>query len=247
MIVDLDSTEDPAHGQQQNMAYNGHFGKNCFHPLFAFTNEGDCLAAKLRPRNAHSADGTPVLFKPILKRYRSWFQLLWLSGDAAFANPKIYEYCEDPQHRVTYFIRLPANRNLQKLIEPHLRRPVGRPLLNGVQVKIVEFRYQAGSWSKPRRVVCKIEWHSGGGFIVTNSRLPKAKVIRVYNGRGDVENRIKEGKNTLRWDKTSRYRFEVNQARLLMGVVAYNLLHMFRSINKEFVQSILSTKTSNVP
>ena len=234
LIVDLDSTEDPAHGKQEKMAYNGHFGKNCFHPLFAFTSEGDCLAAKLRLGNVHSADGTLDLFKPIVERYRSWFRLFWFRGDAAFANPKIYEFCEDARHRVTYFIRLPANQVLQKLVGPHLRRPVGRPPKSGIQVKIVDFRYQAKSWNRPRRVIRKIEWHAGEllprvGFIVTNSRLPKAKVVKVYNGRGDVENRIKEGKNTLRWDKTSCHRFEANQARLLMGVIAYNLLHVLRS------------------
>jgi hypothetical protein len=104
---------------------------------------------------------------------------------------------------------------------------------SGIQVKIIDFRYQAKSWQRPRRVVCKIEWHLGElfpriGFIVTNSRLPSSKVIKVYNGRGDVENRIKEGKNTLRWDKTSCHRFEANEARLKMGVLAYNLLHMLR-------------------
>lgn len=64
--------------------------------------------------------------------------------------------------------------------------------------------------------------------MVTNSRLPAAKVTKVYKGRAEIENRIKEGKNTLRWDKTSCQRFEANQARLQMGVLAYNLLHMIR-------------------
>ncbi len=71
LIVDFDSTEDPAHGKQENVVYNGHFGKNCFHPLFGFTSEGDCLAAKLRPGSVHSADGTLDLFKPIVERYRA--------------------------------------------------------------------------------------------------------------------------------------------------------------------------------
>lgn len=65
-------------------------------------------------------------------------------------------------------------------------------------------------------------------FIVTSSRLPARKVVKVYNGRGDVENRIKEGKNTLRWDKTSCHRFEANEARFKMGFIAYNLLHLIR-------------------
>jgi len=231
LIIDLDSTDDPVHGKQESVAYNGHFGKNCFHPLFSFTSDGDCLGGKLRPGNAHSADGALKFITPLVERYRPWFKLFWLRGDAAFANPEIYEYCEE--QRITYFIRLPSNANLRRLINPHLNRPVGRPPKSGVQTKVVDFQYQAKSWQKPRRVVAKIEWHRGElfpriGFVVTNSRLPAGKVVKVYNGRGDVENRIKEGKNTLRWDKTSCQRFEANQARLKMGVLAYNLLHMIR-------------------
>ncbi len=231
LIIDLDSTEDPAHGKQEGVAYNGHFAKNCFHPLFCFTSDGDCLGAKLRPGNVHSADGALEFIKLVVKRYRSWFKLFWLRGDAAFANPETYEYCEE--ERITYFIRLPGNAILLRLLDPYLSRPVGRPPKSGIQVKIVDLHYQAKSWNRPRRVVAKIEWHRGElfpriGFVVTNSRLTAGRVVKVYNGRGDVENRIKEGKNTLRWDKTSCQRFEANQARLKMGVLAYNLLHMIR-------------------
>lgn len=77
-------------------------------------------------------------YAPIVERYRSLFQLFWLRGDAAFAEPKTYEFCENERHRVTYFIRLPANQVLQKLIEPHLRRPVGRPPKSDIQVKMVD-------------------------------------------------------------------------------------------------------------
>jgi hypothetical protein len=111
--------------------------------------------------------------------------------------------------------------------------PAGRPSQSGIQVKTVNLQYQAKSWSRPRRVVAKIEWHRDElfpriGFVVTSSRLPADRVTKVYNGRRDVENRIKEGKNTRRWDKTSCQRFEANQARLKMGILAYNLLHMIR-------------------
>ena len=128
---------------------------------------------------------------------------------------------------------LPANHVLHRAIEPHLTRSVGRPPKSGIQTKLVDFRYQAQTWDREHRVVAKIEWHEGElfpriGFIVTNSKLPAGKVVKVYNGRGDVENRIKEGKNTLRWDKTSCHRFAANRARLLMGVLSYNLLHMLR-------------------
>jgi len=155
--------------------------------------------------------------------YRAWYKLFWLRGDAAFANPETYDYFE--AHRITYFIRLPSNANLLRLLEPHLNLTVGRPPQSGIQVKIVDLHYQAKSWGRPRGVVAKIEWHRGElfpliGFVVTNSRLPGGKVIKVYNGWGDVENRIKEGKNTLRWDKISCQPFEANQARLTMGLLA---------------------------
>jgi len=100
-------------------------------------------------------------------------------------------------------------------------------------VTVFDFRYQAKSWNKPRRVVCKVEWHIGElfprvGYIVTTSTLSSWEVVKTYNGRGEVENRIKEGKNTLRWDKTSCHRFDANHARLKVGVLAYSILHMIR-------------------
>lgn len=122
-------------------------------------------------------------------------------------------------------------------MEPELKnRPVGRPPKSGVKVQLFEFPYQAMTWKKRRRVVCKVEWHNDElfprvGFIVTSSIHPAWKVVKVYNGRANVENRIKEAKNTLRWDKTSCHRFEANKARLKMGAVAYNLLHMVREFH----------------
>ena len=155
------------------------------------------MAGVLRPDKVHSADGTLDLINPLVDRYRKRFQLFWFRGDAAFAKQEIYDYCESK--RVTYFIQLPQNETLKEMIREDLCRLAGRRPKPGVKVRIFDFPYRAGNWSKDRRVVCKIEWYKGElfprtGFIVTNSRLPIAKVIKVYNGRGDVENRIKEGK-----------------------------------------------------
>ncbi len=87
-------------------------------------------------------------------------------------------------------------------------------------------------------MVCKIEWHQGElfprvGFIVTNSRLSSREVVNTYNGRANVENRIREGKNTLRWDNTRCHKFEANQARLKMGLLTCNLLHLLREFYME--------------
>ena len=56
-------------------------------------------------------------------------------------------------------------------------------------------------------------------------------MVKVYAGPCDAQNRIEEGRGPLRWDKTSCHRFAANHARLLMGVVAYSLLHMLRQLS----------------
>jgi hypothetical protein len=155
----------------------------------------------LRPGNVHSADGVLDFIGPIVKRYRAKFRLFWLRGDAAFADSEGYKYCEREQ--VTYFIRLPGNEILKKLARA---APAGGPS-SQVGGQGVGLPLRARSWDKPRGVVCKVQWHTGElfprvGYIVTNSTMTSWAVVKTYNGRGEVENRIKEGKNTLRWDKT---------------------------------------------
>jgi hypothetical protein len=104
--------------------------------LFAFTGDGDCFSAKLRPGSAHSADGVLDVHDPIVRRYRSRFTLFWLRGDTAFADPEVYKYCEG--ERVTYFIRLPANAVLNRLTDPHMTRPIGRPPKSLIRFKLVD-------------------------------------------------------------------------------------------------------------
>jgi Transposase DDE domain group 1 len=90
VTLDIDSSESPVHGAQEKSAYNGHFESVCYHPLFVFNPEGDCLAAKLRPGNVHSADGWDEVLLPIIDRYRRRGQTVVVRADAAFALPAIY-------------------------------------------------------------------------------------------------------------------------------------------------------------
>jgi hypothetical protein len=94
------------------------------------------------------------------------------------------------------------------------------------------FLYQAKSWTKARRVVAKLEWHSGElfpriGLIVTNLKRP-AKAVRFYNRRGTAEQWIKEGKNAVKWTRLSCHDFVDNQVRLQLFVLAYNLGNFLR-------------------
>ena len=188
-ILDMDSTEVPVYGEQEQSAYNGYFESTCFHPLLLFNGEGDCLAAKLRPGNVHSAEGWEELLLPEIERQQELGKEVAFRGDAAFARPEVYEALEE--RSVKYAIRIPANDSLERDIAELLPRPVGRPS----QKPLVEYKgflYQAASWKTARRVVAKVEHHTGElfprvGFIVTNLTLPSRAVVRFYNKRGTSE------------------------------------------------------------
>ena len=125
VILDMDSSESPVHGQQEGVAYNGHFGSVCYHPLFLFNHFGDCEGAMLRPGNVHSAERWREVLEPVVKRYQEKGVRLLFRADAAFAKPEVYEYLESRD--TGYAMRLPANEVLQGNIRHLLRRPVGRP------------------------------------------------------------------------------------------------------------------------
>ncbi len=156
LVLDMDSSDSPTYGQQEGSTFNGHFGCTCYHPLFVFNQFGDLERAALRPGNVHSADGWRKVLEPVVTRYRGRKLARSFRADAAFARPEIYEFLEAEGFR--YAIRLPANKKLREAIVPLLTRPVGRPPLKP-QVFHASFRYQAQSWTKPRRVVAKVEWH----------------------------------------------------------------------------------------
>src|ERR1700732_2017330 len=143
VVLDMDSTEIPVYGQQEQSAYNGHFESTCYHPLLLFNREGDCLAAKLRPGNVHSAEGWEALLLPEIERQQRQGNEVVFRADAAFAKPELYEALEERE--VKYAIRLPANDNLERDIAELLTRPVGRPSYKPV-VWFKSFLYQAASW-----------------------------------------------------------------------------------------------------
>src|SRR6266566_5535961 len=232
LVRDLDSTEIPVYGGQEQSAYNGHFESTCYHPLLLFNREGDCLAAKLRPGNVHSAEGWEELLLPEVERQQRMGKEVAFRGDAAFARPEVYEALE--ARAVKYAIRVPANDSLERDIAELLPRPVGRPS----QKPLVEYKgflYQAASWKTARRVVAKVEHHAGElfprvGFIVTNLTLPSRAVVRCYNKRGTSEQWIKEGKQAVKMTRLSCHRFRSNEVRLWLSVIAYNLGNLWRRL-----------------
>ncbi len=232
VVLDMDSTEVPVYGRQEQSAYNGHFESTCYHPLLLFIGDGDCLVAKLRPGNVASADGWEEVLLPEVERQQAQGKELAFRGDAAFARPEIYEAHE--ARRVKYAIRLPANANLQRKITKLLTRPAGRPSYKPV-VRYKSFLYRAASWTRARRVVAKVEFHFGElfprvGFIVTNLTASSRAVVRFYNKRGTAEQWIKEGKQAVAMTRLSCHRFRANEVRLWLSLLAYNLGNLWQRL-----------------
>ena len=170
-----------------------------------FNQFGDLERCALRAGNVHSADGWDDVLKPVVARYQGKVSRIYFRADAAFAMPEVYQFLE--AERIKYAIRLPANQVLQSRIGYLLRRPVGRPPHHVCRFH-ANFSYQAGSWTKPRRVIAKVEWHPGElyprvGFIVTNLSRPAERVVAFYNKRGTCEQWIKEGKGAIKWTRLS--------------------------------------------
>ena len=232
IVLDMDSSESETYGDQEGSAYNGHFGCTCYHPLFVFNQLGDLERCALRSGNVHSAAGWREVLEPVIARYRDKVKRRYFRGDAAFANPEIYEFLEAEGYG--YTIRLPTNHVLQSKIGYLLSRPVGRPPLE-VRRYYASFHYQAGSWTKLRRVVAKVEWHPGElcprvGFIVTNLARPAERIVAFYNHRGTCEQYIKEGKGAIKWTRLSCRSFAANAVRLQLHALAYNLGNFMRTL-----------------
>jgi hypothetical protein len=232
IVLDMDSSVSPTHGDQEKSVWNGHFGCTCYHPLFVFNQFGDLERCALRPGNVHSADGWEDVLKPIIARYQGTVDAIAFRGDAAFAQPNMYEFLES--EGIEYAIRLPANQILQARIGHLLTRPVGRPP-HYVQRFYKSFHNKAASWSRPRRVVAKVEWHLGElflrvGFIVTNLSYSSKNIVGFYNKRGTAEQWIKEGKGAIKWTRLSCRSFNANAVRLQLHVLAYNLGNFLRTL-----------------
>jgi Transposase DDE domain group 1 len=121
IVLDMDSSESPTHGEQEGLAWNGPFDCTCYHPLFVFNQYGDLECCRLRRGNVHSAEDWRLVLEPVIARYRERGLDLYFRADAAFAKPEVYELLE--AEGIQYAIRLPANQMLQRRISYLLTRP----------------------------------------------------------------------------------------------------------------------------
>jgi hypothetical protein len=233
IILDLDSTSDPTHGQQQLTFFNGHYNTHMYHPLLVFEgNSGILLASRLRAGNVSGIGQLLPLLRPVVRRLRLRFphRGLAIRADGDFAKPGLLDYAEYAQ--CLYAIGMPRNPKLQAHAEGLRQRAEKRWKESGRPVRLyTSFFYKAGSWGHARRVAAKVE-HTALGcnlrFVVTNRRGSAQAVFDWYEDRGQAENFIKELKRDVAADRLSCSAYRANALRLQLHAFSYNLLVLFR-------------------
>ncbi|MGO8947749.1 MAG: IS1380 family transposase [Ktedonobacterales bacterium] len=233
ILLDLDGTDDPTHGEQEGSAYHGYYRQHIWHPLLIFDGDTDQLiTAVLRPSTAHASRGVVAALKRVVRALRArWPGVsIELRADSGFAVPALYAWCE--AEGIAYTIGLPTNARLEALAAPVLAEARVQHEQTGQKVRLAgEAAYAADSWLHPRRVIYKAEVLAKGPntrFVVsTRSDAPLA-LYNWYVQRGTPEQWIDDLKNGCFADRLSCHRFWANQFRLLLHAAAYWLLDTVR-------------------
>ena len=235
IILDMDSTEDPTHGQQAFSFYNGHYDSYMYHPLLIFEGQsGMLLASRLRPGNAMGSRQAVAMLRPLVRRLRGRFpkRPISLRADAGFCHPDVFDYAE--YAGVDYAIGFGRNEKLTNQIMPLCEKAELAWECGDGERRVrfyTSFRYQARRWKQARRVVAKVERTREGTnvrYLVTNRRGRAEEIFNWYEQRGQAENFIKELKNDLAADRLSCSKYRANAFRLQLHALAYNLLVLFR-------------------
>jgi hypothetical protein len=249
IILDLDATDDPLHGHQEDRFFHGYYDCYCYLPLYIFCGR-HLLAAKLRRSNIDASAGAVEEVARVITRIRSrWPRArILLRADAGFAREALMRWCE--LNRVDYLFGLARNERLVAAIATELRQ--AQQLSQATARPARRFKdlmwSTLDSWSRQRRVVGKAEWTGGEAnprFIVTSlSRTEhKARHLyeKVYCARGEMENRIKECQLDLFADRTSAKTMRANQLRLWFASMAYVLMCALRRIALQHTQFAQAT------
>jgi len=234
VLIDVDGTADPAHGEQEGVAYHGFYRQHMYHPLLVFDGDtGQLITAVLRPGNAHGSRFVVLVLRRLVRRLRqTWPDVaLELRADSGCAVPRLYAWCE--ANGLGYTVGLIPNPRLEALTAPLLADVHAQSAAqDGAKVRLAgDAIYRAGSWPRARRVVYKAEALAKGPntrFVVTSRREDALAVYDFYIDRGQAENFIKDYKNALAADRLSDHRFFANQCRLLLHAAAYWLLDTLR-------------------
>ena len=268
ITLDVDSFPIEVNGHQPGSEFNAHYGEQIFHPLIATAAEiGDILDVKLRPGAVHTAEGGLNFILDLVKEAKSKLcQVAAIRFDAGFPDEETLSGLEG--ENVPYVARIKNNSVLNRLAEPHLKRPVGRPP-SEPRTWTVEMNYKAASWSKERRVVLVLTEKPGELFLhhfwlVTSwseAEMSAEDLLPHYRQRGTAEATFGElmetispvlssnirpkthyRGNALPGSKRLNLSFWTNEVRLILAALAYNLAHAVRSVTETAVGEGMTIK-----
>jgi hypothetical protein len=256
VTIDVDSFPVEVDGHQPGAEYNGHYGATIFHPLIATAAElGDILDVKLRPGTAHTAEGGLDFILSLVKAANEKLcQVAAVRIDAGFPDDETLTGLE--REAVPYVARIKNNAVLDKMAEPFLKRPVGRPPHEGREWT-VEMTYKAAAWTKARRVVLVVCERPGELFLHhfwlvtswTEADMLGCDLLPHYRQRGTAEGHFGELMDAIRpalssnkrpkshyrgrrlpQEKRKNLSFWNNEVRLILAALAYNLAHAVRTV-----------------
>lgn len=234
IVLDIDDTDDPVHGQQELALFNAHVGGYCFQPLLIFeASSGKPVAVLMRPGKRPAGEETAKILRHVVRRIRKhWPKVaILVRGDSHYCSEEAMALLE--ASRCDYILGFAINSKLAEIAAPWreqcaMRRQKGTPKVR----RFHQLPYRTGSWSRSRKVIARVEATDMGTdarFVVTNLE-GRAKLLyeKVYCARGAAENLIKDLKLYTRSDKTACSRWQANQFRLFLHMGAYWLLHALR-------------------
>src|SRR6476660_8559047 len=238
IILDLDATDDPLHGEQEGRFFHGYYDCYCYLPLYVFCGR-HLLDAKLRRANIDAAAGAVEEVARIVAQIRRRWPLvrILLRADSGFAREELMAWCE--ANGVHFLFGLAKTDRLIAEIKAELEGAAAQSRRTGKPARrFKDFRWVTrSSWSRQRRVVAKAEWtkdEANPRFVVTSLTRAECKARylyeKVYCARGDMENRIKECQLDLYADRTSTATMRANQLRLWFASMAYVLICALRRI-----------------
>jgi len=241
IILDVDDTEDPTHGDQEQTRFNAYYGEHCYLPLHIYEGQtGKLILALLRPGQRPTGNQIRSILKRLVPYLKAaWPQVeIFLRADSHFSAPEVHSFCDEAG---VYFVlgqgsnpvlkekAAPLLETAQALFEQQQQQQQEEEVSQTIRL-FTQFSYQADSWERPLRVVAKVEVSPEGKnlrFVVTNlqSSPPSFVYSVAYCGRGRMEGYIKNHKTFLHSDRTSCTDFYANHFRLFLHSAAYVLLH----------------------
>jgi len=234
IVLDIDASDVPLHGNQELSEFHAYYDHHCYLPLYVFCGQA-MLACYLRRSRIDGAKHAAAVIKLIIKELRKHWPTtrIIVRGDSGFCRQNLIRWCE--RSHVGYVLGLARNARLEASVSMVEMALIEAYQASGVkQREIGEFRYAADSWDLERRVITRLEYGVQGNnprFIVTNLEGDPIQLYeRLYCQRGEAENRIKEAQLDLFGTRASCHRFIANQFRLLLAALAYTLMHRLRSL-----------------